>query len=106
MKTRFIKCVGYLLVLCFFLALAACFNKVDSHTIFPLNGEDIYFINQTRSYYSNKVAGRVFENKLTKTVYKFQEYLFEKFEINLLLFAGFCFGVKIVLKISRREDFF
>jgi len=53
-------------------------------SLYRLNQEDLFFINETRSYYPNQFIGRIFENKLTKTVYNFEKYLFNRLNLNLL----------------------
>lgn len=55
-------------------------------TLFNLSEEEIFRINERRSYYPLNL-GKLFQNKLTESVYKFENNVFQNLDLNLYFFA-------------------
>jgi len=73
-------------------------------SLYRLNQEDLFFINETRSYYPNQFIGRIFENKLTKTVYNFEKYLFNRLNLNLLWIMVLILLLKRIFSFWQKQQ--
>ncbi len=63
-------------------------KESDKTTIFLINQEEIQQINTRRSYYSNNLLGKVFENKITFIFDKWKKNLFQGLDLNYFFFAN------------------
>lgn len=57
-------------------------------TIFLINPENVQQINTRRSYYSNALLGKIFENKITFIFDKWKKNLFQALDLNYYFFAN------------------
>ena len=79
-------------------------KEMNLSSLYRLNQEDLFFINETRSYYPNQFIGRIFENKLTKTVYNFEKYLFNRLNLNLLWIMVLILLLKRIFSFWQKQQ--
>jgi len=79
-------------------------KEMNLSSLYRLNQEDLFFINETRSYYPSQLIGRIFENKVTKTVYNFEKYLFNRLNLNLLWLMVLIFILKRIFSFWQKRQ--